>query len=101
VKADRLEAEALESLFEGEPHPLVTSLKGALGENHASGGIRSAGMAISLHNGIVPPTLGLADPIASLAMVTGKFLRADVEYGLVNACASGGTFASLLLKRAG
>lgn len=99
VRADRLEARALEVLFHDESRPLVTSLKGALGENYASGGIRSAGMALSLQTGIVPPTIGLDNPITPLATVAATARKATLNHGLVNACASGGTFVSLLLKR--
>lgn len=99
VNADRLEALALEALFRDGSRPLVTSLKGALGENYASGGIRSAGMALSLNTGIVPPTVGLVDPITSLETIKAP-RQASLKYGLVNACASGGTFVSLLLKQA-
>jgi len=56
VRSDRLEALALERCFTGAHRPLVTSIKGALGENFASGGVRTAAMAIGIHSGRVPPT---------------------------------------------
>ena len=63
VRSDRLEARALDHIFGqvGQPsRPVVTAIKGALGENFASGGIRSAALALAMHDGRVPPTLGLA-----------------------------------------
>lgn len=99
IKSDRLEARALEQFFNGGVQPAVTAIKGALGENFASGGIRAAAMALSIHAGIVPPTLGLTSPIISLDAVKTESREMTVNHGLVNACASGGTFAALLLRR--
>ncbi|BBO75883.1 3-oxoacyl-[acyl-carrier-protein] synthase 2 [Desulfosarcina widdelii] len=99
VRSDRLEALALERCFTGTRQPVVTSIKGALGENFASGGIRTAAMALGIHSGKVPPTLGLTEPITPLAMVSADSREMSVGYGLVNACASGGTCVSLLLKK--
>jgi len=98
-RADRMEALALERCFTGAHPPVVTSTKGALGENFASGGLRSAAMALGIRSGRVPPTLGLTEPITPLAMVSADSREMPVGYGMVNACASGGTFVSLLLKK--
>jgi 3-oxoacyl-[acyl-carrier-protein] synthase II len=99
INADRLEGLALERLFKRNPKPVVTSIKGALGEIFASGGIRAAAMALSIRDGIVPPTLGLTAPIICLDTVQTIARRMDVIYGMVNACASGGTFAALVLRK--
>ena len=99
IRSDRLEARALEQLFEGGQQPAVTALKGAMGENFASGGIRSAAMALSIHHGIVPPTPGVENPISSIDVVSAKSRKMNTNHGLINACASGGTFVSLLLKK--
>lgn len=99
LRSDRLEAHALDHVFSENPQPVVTAVKGALGENFASGGIRTAVLALAIHNGIVPPTLGLQDPITALPVVKNESRDATINHGLVNACASGGTFVSLLLKR--
>ena len=98
VKSDRLEARALEQVFKDTKPPAVTAIKGAIGENFASGGIRAAAMALSIHEGIVPPTLGLAFPISELDIVKASGREMTVNHGLVNACASGGTFVSLLFS---
>ena len=102
VRSDRLEARALDHIFGqvGQPsRPVVTAIKGALGENFASGGIRSAALALAMHGGMVPPTLGLASSILTLDVVTSKARKMDVCYGLINGCASSGTFVSLLLRK--
>jgi 3-oxoacyl-[acyl-carrier-protein] synthase II len=101
IKSDRLEARALERLFGSGRPPVVTAIKGALGEAFASGGMRTAAMALSIRNDIVPPTLGLASSILALDMAGGDARKMPVTYGLVNACASGGTFAALILGKTG
>ncbi len=98
VKSDRLEARALEQVFKDTKPPAVTAIKGAIGENFASGGIRSAAVALSIHEGIVPPTLGLEFPITALDVVKAAGREMTVNHVLVNACASGGTFVSLLFS---
>jgi len=99
IKSDRLEARALELIFNGDRQPAVTAIKGALGEAFASGGMRAAAMALSIHDDIVPPTLGLTSPILSLGVVNSALRKMKVTYGLVNACASGGTFATLIFGK--
>jgi 3-oxoacyl-[acyl-carrier-protein] synthase II len=99
VKSDRLEARALAQVFNGNKPAAVTAIKGAIGENFASGGIRAAAMALSIHNDMVPPTLGLTTPILALDVVKRAARKMPVRYGLVNACASGGTFVTLILGK--
>jgi 3-oxoacyl-[acyl-carrier-protein] synthase II len=99
IRSDWLEARAMEELFEGVTQPAVTAVKGATGETFSSGGIRAAAMALSIHQRMMPPTLGLKVPMTSLPMVKTNSRQMKVDYGLVNACASGGTFVSLLLKK--
>lgn len=99
-RLDRLEADALIEVF-GKDHgaPLVTSIKGAVGESFSSGGIRSAAMALSLREGVFPPTLGLVHPIRHLSFIMDKSRFAAATVGMVNGFSSGGTFSSLILKR--
>jgi 3-oxoacyl-[acyl-carrier-protein] synthase II len=98
-RLDALEAEALTIVFGGDAaKPYISSLKGAVGESFSSGGIRTAAMAVSIKEGVIPPTLGLQDPIRPLRFVLGKKLDTSITYGLVNGFSSGGTFVSLVLK---
>ncbi len=100
VRLDRLEAEALSGLFGPLPDgPRIGSVKGALGESFSSGGVRSAAMALSLRDGLLPPTLGLDTPLAPLNFVRGRPQAHPLTCGLVNGFSSGGTFVSLLMKR--
>ncbi len=100
AKLDRLEAEALTAVFGRERDlPLIFALKGALGESFSSGGIRTGAMALSLSEGMFPPTVGLSDPIASLPFLMKEPTRWPATHGMINGFSSGGTFASVILKR--
>ncbi len=99
VRADDLEARALDHVFAERSRPVVTAVKGALGENFASGGIRAAALALAMQSGMVPPTLGLTASILRLEAVTSTARQMAVGCGLVTGCASGGTFVSLLLRK--
>ena len=72
---DAMEAAAYEQLFGGGAKPLITALKGATGEIFASGGIRAAALALSLREGIVPPVVGLTEPLAPLPFVMGSSVQ--------------------------
>jgi 3-oxoacyl-[acyl-carrier-protein] synthase II len=97
---DAIEADAYLHLFGSEKKtPVVSSVKGALGESFSSGGIRASALALSISNGIVPPTLGLVDPIARLSFVMGKARNMDIRNGLVNAVSYGGTNVSVVMRK--
>lgn len=96
-KPDRLEASALLQVFgEGGDRPLVTSIKGALGESFSSGGIRAAALALAFREGQVPPTLGVSSPLAPLALVTEKSREARIRLALLDAASFGGTYTALI-----
>ncbi len=99
---DLLEAEGLERVFRpGGKKPLVTALKGTLGESFTSGGMRAAALCLALRDGVVPPTLGLEEPVRPLNFVTGQAARAKMQRGLLNGISHGGTYVSLLLSNIG
>jgi len=99
-KLDGLEADALSRVFGAQPkQPLISSIKGALGESFSSGGIRAAAMALSIRDSILPPTLGLKTPLQPLNFVMERRMNAPVVNGLLNGFSSGGTFASMVMKR--
>jgi 3-oxoacyl-(acyl-carrier-protein) synthase len=56
-------------------------------------------MALSLSEGMFPPTVGLSDPIASLPFLMKEPTRWPATHGMINGFSSGGTFASVILKR--
>ncbi len=100
INPDRIEANAYKNLFGSETGaPLISTIKGALGESFSSGGARAAAMALSIREGKVPPITGLGDPIAPLSFVTGKAREMNIRYGLVNAFSYGGTNVALVLRK--
>ena len=97
---DDLEAKALSHLFGAqEKGPWISSIKGAVGESFSSGGIRAAAMALSIKDSVIPPTLGLRTPLQPLNFVMARSMRKPVANGLLNGFSSGGTFASMVMKR--
>ena len=97
---DAMEARALEGVFGGEAPPAIFSLKGALGECFSSGGLRAAAQAMALSRGEIPPTAGLRDAITRLPVVQDAPRRRPLTWGLLNGISFGGSFVSLVLKRA-
>jgi 3-oxoacyl-[acyl-carrier-protein] synthase II len=97
---DGIEADACLHLFGSETAiPLVSSIKGTLGESFSSGGIRAAALALSLREGMVPPTLGLVEPIVHLPFVTGEARKINIRNGLLNAFSYGGTNVSIVMRK--
>jgi len=97
---DRIEADAYLHLFKAEKTiPVISSIKGALGESFSSGGIRAAALALSIREDMVPPTLGLADPIAPLSFIIDKAKKIDIRNGLLNAFSYGGTNVSIAMRK--
>jgi 3-oxoacyl-[acyl-carrier-protein] synthase II len=100
-RLDRLEAEALTAVFGHGGHgPMVTAVKGALGESFAGGALRSVAATLSLVSGQVPPTLGLSEPELPLNHVLAPVAHGEVDQVLVNAMAPGASFAALVFKAA-
>jgi 3-oxoacyl-[acyl-carrier-protein] synthase II len=97
---DAMEAAAYERLFAGgDIKPLITSLKGATGEIFASGGIRAAALALSVREGVIPPTAGLRHPLAPLPFVIGAARRLPVQKALLSGISFGGTYACLVFEK--
>ena len=98
---DRLEAAAIQQVFEDRPVPIV-SLKGALGEFGASGAAGVVAGLIAFARGVMPPTAGFAmsDPECRVNVSAGaRPLSGDVF--IVNSVASGGTNCSVVLRALG
>jgi len=97
---DAIEADAMLAVFGTNPAgPIVSSVKGALGECFSSGGMRAAALALSIREGKVPPTLGLVNPIAPLNFTTGQYKEENIRHGLLNAVSHGGTNVSIIMSR--
>lgn len=99
-KLDQLEAEAILQVFGMDAQrPLISSIKGAVGESFSSGGTRTAATAISIKEKVIPPTLGLTTPLKPLPIVSGKNKETTICFGLVNGFSSGGTFVAIVVKK--
>jgi len=96
---DAIEAEALANLFAADSGPVIASVKGAVGESFSSGGIRACALALSIAGGKVPPTLGLAKPIAPLSFSAGQARDLNIRNGIMNAVSHGGTNVSIVMSR--
>lgn len=95
---DRVEAQALASLFD-TARPLITSIKGAIGEFGASGAASCAAAFLCGAQGEVPPIAGLTevDDAASGLNLARARQPAPGPIVLVNSTASGGSLFSVVL----
>jgi 3-oxoacyl-[acyl-carrier-protein] synthase II len=100
VALDEVEARALTLLF-GPSRPIVTSIKGAIGESGAASAAACVAAVVCGAVGKVPPIARLADPDSTVA-ASLQLARAatDVpgEIVLVNGIASGGALAATVLR---
>ncbi|QKW29398.1 beta-ketoacyl-[acyl-carrier-protein] synthase family protein [Streptomyces seoulensis] len=109
VEGDLAEAVALRAVLgggagAGVPEVPVTALKGHLGHlQGAAGGVEAVAAVLTLHHGVVPPTVGCAevDEDIALDVVTGapRPLPADGDLVLSNSFGFGGHNAVLALRR--
>jgi len=92
VDGDLVEATALQKVF-GTRRPAVYAPKAALGNTFGSAGAIEAVLTVqALRDGVVPPTLNLAqlDERIDLDVVTGEPRRSDYRYAVSNTFAFGG-----------
>ena len=95
---DALEAAALARAL-GARRPVVTAVRGALGDFGAAGALAAAAAALAVSTGVVPPTAGVAPPArAGLDVVTGAARRREVRVALVDGLARGGFCRPLRLE---
>lgn len=104
---DEAEATALGRYFgdlEPETAPLVTAVKSMTGHTSGASGLMSLVVAcLCLRTGLVPPTVGLVDPVeeaGGLRFVTGEPARADSRLAQVDAFGFGGVNAVAVVERA-
>jgi 3-oxoacyl-[acyl-carrier-protein] synthase II len=66
-----------------------------------AGGIETVFTALSIHNGLLPPTINHdhADEECDLDYVPNVMRKASVEHAMTNSFGFGGTNASLILSR--
>jgi 3-oxoacyl-[acyl-carrier-protein] synthase II len=87
-----------------DPSPLMTAIKSMTGHTLGGSGLLSLVVAIkSLQRGVVPPVLGLTDPIdeaASLRLVREQAATAEIRTAQVDAFGFGGINAVAILEAA-
>ena len=102
---DKLETEAVKSLFGGHARKLaVSSTKSHMGHLlGASGGVEAIATLLACKNGVVPPTINYEepDPECDLDYVPNTAREMDVEYAMSNSFGFGGTNATLVFKKIG
>jgi len=100
---DRMEAEALQSIFGAEnPGVLVSSTKSMTGHLTGAGGAAEAAFSLlAMDRGIVPPTINLRNPDDGvvLDLVPNQARVADLEVVMSNAFGFGGTNVTLVMRK--
>jgi 3-oxoacyl-[acyl-carrier-protein] synthase II len=100
---DLYESMAIKSVFGDHAKKLmVSSTKSMTGHMlGAAGGVEAALCALTIANGIVPPTINYQeqDPECDLDYVPNAARNADVRYAMSNSFGFGGTNATLLFKK--
>ena len=92
---DKVETLAIKRVFgmRGYPNPPVSSSKSMIGHTlGAAGALEAAITALSIHHGVIPPTINLekADPDCDLDYVPGEARDAKIEAAISNSFGFGG-----------
>jgi 3-oxoacyl-[acyl-carrier-protein] synthase II len=97
---DAVEAKAYAEIFDAsEKKPLITALKGAIGESFSGGGIRACALALSMEKNILPPVAGLINPLQPLAFVTREKKEIEINNAALAGISFGGTYVYLILSK--
>jgi 3-oxoacyl-[acyl-carrier-protein] synthase II len=97
---DAVEAEAYAEIFGSmEKKPFITSIKGAVGESFSGGGIKACALALSLGKNILPPAVGLTNPLWPLEFVTGEKKELEINNAVLAGISFGGTYSYLIFKK--
>ncbi|WP_316248231.1 beta-ketoacyl-[acyl-carrier-protein] synthase family protein [Streptomyces sp. TRM49041] len=107
VEGDLAEARALHQVLDDRlPHgPVpVTALKGHFGHlQGAAGAVEAVAMALTLHHGLIPPTIGCANPDDAIALDVVTFVPRPLptwgDLALSNSFGFGGHNAVLALRQ--
>jgi 3-oxoacyl-[acyl-carrier-protein] synthase II len=100
---DELETQAIKTVFKEHAYKVaISSTKSMTGHLlGAAGGVEAVICALSIHNGILLPTINLdnPDPECDLDYVPNTARKADIRTALSNSFGFGGTNACLLFKK--
>ncbi len=100
---DLYETQAIKSVFKEKAHSLaVSSTKSMTGHLlGGAGGIETVFTALTIHEGIIPPTINLDNPDQNcdLDYVPNTARKTDVKLAMNNSFGFGGTNAALILSK--
>ena len=100
---DLLEVNGIKRAFGEDAYKIpITSIKGALGETTGPSAIFNTITALLiLGNNSIPPTLNYATPDSEcdLNIISNRPLKKELNNILINSCAWGGVYASILVRR--
>jgi 3-oxoacyl-[acyl-carrier-protein] synthase II len=100
---DLYETQAIKSVFKEKAHSLaVSSTKSMTGHLlGGAGGIETVFTALTIHEGIIPPTINLDNPDQNcdLDYVPNTARKTDVKLAMTNSFGFGGTNAALILSK--
>jgi 3-oxoacyl-[acyl-carrier-protein] synthase II len=100
---DLYETRAVKTVFKENAHSVpISSTKSMTGHLlGGAGGIETVFTALTLHHGIIPPTINFENPgeECDLDYVPNVARKADVKIAMTNSFGFGGTNASLILAR--
>lgn len=100
---DISETMAIKKLFNDQAYHIpITANKSMLGHMlGAAGGVEAIALALSLKEGIIPPTINLESPdsLCDLDYVPGKARQVNIKTGLSNSFGFGGHNAAIVLKK--
>jgi 3-oxoacyl-[acyl-carrier-protein] synthase II len=99
---DRAETMAIKKALGKKAEQIsISSVKSMIGECDASGGMRACATVLSIHRGIVPPTINYHEPDTACDLdytVQGAKKR-EIDAALLNGFANGGAHICILFKR--
>src|SRR5215207_7552772 len=99
---DSAETKAVDALFDGAAPPPMSSTKSQIGHTlGAAGAIEAAVSVLALRDGLLPPTVNVADPaVLTRDIVPNASRPAEVDVVVSNSFAFGGNNCALVLGRA-
>jgi 3-oxoacyl-[acyl-carrier-protein] synthase II len=100
---DAAETQAIKAVFGDHAHRMaISSNKSMFGHMFgAAGGVEAVATALTVHHGVMPPTINLhtPDPECDLDYVPNTARTADVRVALSNSMGLGGHNACLIMRR--
>jgi len=99
---DRVETQAIRAAFGKKAEEIdISAVKSMTGEFDASGGIRACAAVLSIHEGVIPPTINYRepDPRCDLDYTGQGAKRKEIESALLNGFANGGAHICILFKK--